>query len=191
MFSQDQPPLPINNLHTLNTALMRLQPQITGLSLSMLETKGANLVMLDAVIAAAAVTLFNGMKRADVLAALKPALAARVNTQPITYTYDTHGDKHFDGGPAGTKFVGTKITINPLLVAKIAPFLGRIRRDANGRATTYYLSDGPTNYTNGQQLAIQVDYTPGPPETITYHGYPRAVTAYVLSKTLGGAPIPV
>jgi hypothetical protein len=190
MFSQDVPTQPIVNLHALNTALMRLQPAISGIALSMLETKGANLAMLDHVIRANPTTLYNGIKRADVLSALKPALVTRVNTQPITYTYDTHGDKHFEGGTAGTKFVGTKQVINPLLVNLISPNLGRIRRDANGNAQTYYLSEPPQTYTNGQQLAIQVDYSPGLVETITYHGYPRDVTVYVLSRALGGAPIP-
>jgi hypothetical protein len=145
--------------------------------------------MLDHVITNAGTTLYDGMKRSELLTALKPALALRVGAHPITYTYDTHGDKHFPGGPAGTKFTGTKVAVNPLLVAMIAAQLGRIRRDANGAAQTYYLSAAPQAYTGGQALAIQVDYTPGPPDSITYHGYPRAVTSYVLSRSLGGAPI--
>ncbi|MGC2657185.1 MAG: hypothetical protein WA324_04340 [Bryobacteraceae bacterium] len=155
----------------------------------MLETKGVTVAIMNHAIAANPMILYNGMKRSEVLTALKTGLVALVNTHPLTYTYDTHGDKHFPGGPAGTKFTGTKLQVNPLLVALITPELGRIRRDANGSAQTYYLSSTPMMYTNGQQLAIQVDYVPGPPETITYHGYPRAVTGYVLSRALGGAPI--
>jgi hypothetical protein len=39
-------------------------------------------------------------------------------------------------------------------------------------------------------MAVQVDYEFSPVEKITYHGYPRDVTAYVLSTTLGGPEIP-
>ena len=63
----------IVNLHGLNTALMRLQPSISGISLSMLEKKGASLAMLDQVIVEDQTSLFNGMKRAAIITALKPA----------------------------------------------------------------------------------------------------------------------
>ena len=190
MRTQGQPPMPINNLHELNLAMAKLNPPNTGISVSQLEVKGASLPMLDLEIRANPTTLYNGMKRADVLQALKPGLAARVQTHPITYAYDTHGDKHFEGGPQGTKFQGAKTVVNPFLVQKIAHELGRIRRHANGQKQTYYLSDAPNQYTNGQAMAIQVDYEVSPAEKITYHGYPRDVTAYVLSTSLGGAPIP-
>jgi len=172
---------------------MRLMPQITGIDLSMLQTKGANLLMFDFVIANNATTLYNGIKRGEILTALRPALATRVNTHPLPLTYDVHGDKHFPGGPPGTKFTDTKAVINPLLVAMITPHTGRIRRDANGKNQTYYLSMPQQPYTalNGPELAIQVDYLAGPPDSITYHGYPRDVHAFVLSRTLGGLPIPV
>ena len=191
MQSQDVPPIPLTNLTALNNALMRLKPGISGIDLTMLETKGANRLMLDLVITACHTGLYNSMKRGEVLAALKPLLAARVNTHPITYTYDVHGDKHFDGGPQGTKFEGTKAHVNPLLTALIAPHVGRIRRHANGKVQTYYLTEPVQTYTRGQQLAIQVDYTPGPPDNIGFHGYPRDVNAYVLSTTLAGPPIPM
>jgi hypothetical protein len=155
----------------------------------MLQTIGTTIAILNAVIAANAMTLYNGIKRADVINAIKPPLAVAINNTPLAYTYDTHGDKHFPGGPQGTKFTGTAAVINPQLVNLIRPQVGRIRRDANGSNQTYYLTTGPTPYTGGQQLAIQVDYQVGPPETITYHGYPRAVAVIGLSRTLGGAPI--
>jgi hypothetical protein len=189
MFSQDQPTQQLTNLHTLNAALMRLNPAITGIDTSMLQTRGVTTAILNAVILADALTLYNGIKRADVINAIKPPLALAVNNTPITFAYDTHGDKHFPGGPTGTKFTGTAAVINPQLVNLIRPLVGRIRRDANGTTQTYYLTTGPTAYTGGQQLAIQVDYEVGPPERITYHGYPRAVTVIGLSRTLGGAPI--
>jgi hypothetical protein len=157
----------------------------------MLEVKGANLAMLDLEIHANGLTLYNGISRAEVLAALKPGLTARVNTHPITYSYDTHGDKHVPGGPAGTKFTASRLVVNPTLETKIAAQLGRIRRHANGAKRTYYLTDVPTPHTNGQDLCIQVDYEPWPAEKITYHGYPRGtVTVKGLAVTLGGAPIP-
>jgi hypothetical protein len=188
MFSQDQPAQQINDLHTLNAALMRLD--ITGIDRSMLQTRGATIAILNAVIAASPFTLYERIKRSDVIDAIKPALALAVNNTPIAFTYDTHGDKHFPGGPAGTKFTGTAAVINPQLVNIIRPQVGRIRRDANGTKQTYYLTTGVQTYTNGQQLAIQVDYEVGPPEQITYHGYPRAVAVIGLSRTLGGVPIP-
>src|ERR1035438_1343518 len=104
MFTHDALPQRITNLNSLNVELMKLNPSITGLSLSMLETKGSSLAMLDFVIANSQMTMFNGIKRGDILAALKAPLAARVISAPITFTYDTHGDKHFPGGDAGTKF---------------------------------------------------------------------------------------
>jgi len=190
MFSQDQPPQQITSLHLLNTALLRLTPSITGIDMSMLQTKGANRAMLDAVIAANATTLYNGIKRADILDAIKTPLAAAVNTHPITYAYDAHGDKHFPGGPAGTKFTQGKAVVNPALQVLIGAQLGRIRRDANGKAQTYYYPLAAQGYTNGMPLCIQVDYAPGPPETITYHGYPDAgVVVLVLSRAKGGAAI--
>ena len=190
MFSQDQPAQQLTNLNTLNAALMRLNPAITGIDTGMLQTRGVTIAILNAVFNADPLTLYNGIKRVDVINAIKPPLALAVNNTPIAYAYDTHGDKHFPGGPQGTKFTGTAAVINPQLVNLIRPQVGRIRRDANGTTQTYYLSTGPTGYTGGQQLAIQVDYEAGPPERISYHGYPRAVTVIGLSRTLGGAPIP-
>ncbi len=191
MRTQDLPPQQITNLHGLNTALMRLKPSITGIDLSMFQLKGVSAAMLDAEIAANQFSLYDSLKRGDLLAALKPGLTARVATHPIAYAYDPHGDKHFEGGPAGTKFSAAKGVVNPFLQQKVAAHLGRIRRHANGKTKTYYLSEAPNQYTKGMQLAVQVDYEASPVEKITYHGYPRDVVAYVLSETLGGAPIPV
>jgi hypothetical protein len=143
MYTQGNQARQINNLNELNSALLRLKPSISGIALSMLEVKGASPAMLDLVIQTSTLTLYDGMKRTEILAALKPGLTARVQTHPIRYEYDTHGDKHFEGGPAGTKFRGDKNAVNAFLVQKIAPELGRIRRHANGKKQTYYLSDMP------------------------------------------------
>jgi hypothetical protein len=181
----------IDNLTKLNPALLLLSPSISGIDLSMLEVKGASLAMLDAEIQASPCALYNGMKRTEVLTALRPGLAARVDTFPIAYAYDTHGDKHFPGGPAGTKFTAGQGQVNPTLEAKITPLLGRIRRHANGAVQTYYLTDWPTLHTGGQDLCIQIDYVPDRPETITYHGYPRGtIPVKCLSTKLGGPAIP-
>lgn len=189
MFNKDATPQAINNLNELNDELKDLKPSISGIALSMFEVKGANSAMLDHVIANNSTTLYDGIKRGDILQALKTDLTARVNNHPITFTYDVHGDKHFPGGPAGTKFGGVKAVVNPALEALINPHIGRIRRDANGKAQTYYQTEPPQPYTNGQAVAIQVDYTAGSPDGITYHGYPRDVVAYRLSRTLGGTAI--
>jgi hypothetical protein len=82
MFSQDQPAQQLTNLHTLNVALMRLNPQITGIDTSTLQTRGTTVAILNAVIAADALTLYNGIKRADVINAIKPPLALAVNNTP-------------------------------------------------------------------------------------------------------------
>jgi hypothetical protein len=192
MFSQDIPQRPITDLNQLNAALMRLNPSISGISVSMFQTRGVTLPILNAVIAASPLTLYHGMKRAEVLDALKAPLANAVNTHAITFTYDTHGDKHFPGGPPGTKFTGSKLTVNPQLVALIQPEVGRIRRDANGRNQTYYLTVTPKPYSNGMSVCIQVDYSVGlTTEGITYHGYPdSSVHVHVLSRTKGGTPVP-
>jgi hypothetical protein len=189
MFTQDQPARRINTLNELNTALLRLNPSISGIALSMLEVKGASMPMLDAEIARNTLTLYDGIKRTEALAALKPGVVDLVETYGITFAYDPHGDKHFPGGPDGTKFRGTKAEVNPFIVDMIRPLVGRIRRHANGQNKTYYLTSGPNKYTNGQAMAVQVDYVYSP-EKIGYHGYPRDVTAYTLSETLGGPAIP-
>lgn len=181
----------LNTLHDLNEALKSLTPSISGIDLSMFATPGANIPMLDFVIAHSNASIYNGMKRSEIVDALKPQLTTRIDTQPIPLIYDVHGDKHFAGGPAGTKFSGAKTVVNPFIEELVAPLAGRIRRDAAGRTApyTYYLTARPNQYTGKQSLVVQIDYTPSP-ESLTYHGYPADVTAYVLSRTLAGAAIP-
>jgi len=190
MFTQDVPAKAIANLNDLNAALMRLNPSISGISVSMLETKGATLAMLNTAIAANNTNLYNGMKRAELLTALKAPLAPMVNTFATTFHYDNHGDKHFPGGPPGTKFAMGKATVNPALETLIGAQLGRIRRDANGQNQSYYYTLGVQPYSGGKNVCIQVDYTAGPPDSITYHGYPDAsVVVLVLSRSKGGPAI--
>jgi hypothetical protein len=183
----------LNTLTALNAALGNLNPAIPGLTLVGMAAPGATAAMLDSLIAADNTNLYDSMTAAD-LPDLATPLRALVNTHPIAFQYDTHGDKHFPGGPAGTKFVmgttGTKAIVNTYLQNKINPLRGRIRRDANGVARTYYLTEGPGQYTGSAKLTVQVDYTASP-EKITFHGYPDAgVTVYSLSRSKGGPAIP-
>lgn len=182
----------LNTLAALNAALGNLNPPIQALTLVGMVAPGATTAMLDSLIAADNTNLYDSMTAAD-LPDLATRLRALVNTYPIAFQYDTHGDKHFPGGPPGTKFVmgiANKATVNTYLQNKIDPLRGRIRRDANGIARTYYLTEGPGQYTGSKKLTVQVDYTPSP-ERITFHGYPDdSVTVYSLSRTKGGPAIP-
>ncbi len=177
------------NLHQLNEALRKLSPEITGISLDMLETSGANLNLLNIAIDRSPAQLYDSMKRREVLDLLKLPLANLVNTHAATYIYDTHGDKHFPGGPAGTKFTAGRATVNPLLENLIIPEIGRIRRNAKGRDQSYYLTTGGNAHSGRSDITIQVDFTFSS-DTVTYHGYPDSgVTRYVLSRTKNGEPI--
>lgn len=182
----------LNTLAALNAALANLNPALPALTLVGMAAPGATTAMLDSLVAADNTNLYDSMTAAD-LPDLATPLRALVNTHPITFQYDPHGDKHFPNGPKGTKFVmgnATKGTVNTYLQNKIDPLRGRIRRDANGVTRTYYLTEGPGQYTGAMKLTVQVDYTASP-EKITFHGYPDAgVTVYSLSRTKGGAAIP-
>lgn len=179
----------IDNLTDLNKALFKLTPEITGVSLSMFETPGANPAMLDQAIADSNLNLYDGIKRKDILDDIKPLLADLVDAHPVTFAYDTHGNKHFPGGPPGTKFTAGQGVVNPQLEAMIGPLRGRIRRDARGKDQNYYLTSEGIEECDGKDLTIQVDYTYAT-DTITYHGYPDDnVAAYSLSRTKGGADI--
>ena len=181
----------LNTLNDLNTALLKLNPSITGIDTSMLESPAASLAMVNSAISADTTILRDGMKRAELLPKLKTALLHLINTQPAkVYTYDTHGDKHFPGGVDGSKFTKEKSVVNPKLVALIAPVLGRIRRDAKGHNQSYYLTTAGIPECGGKHLTIQVDYNFAN-DSIMYHGYPDAsVTTYSLSRSKGGSAIP-
>lgn len=189
MFDKDHS-TPLTTLAALNAALNALNPPVPALMLVGMGAPGATVAMLDSLIAADNTNLFDSMTAAD-LPDLATPLRQLVSTYPIAFQYDTHGDKHFPGGPPGTKFVqGSKAAVNPYLQNKINLLRGRIRRDANGVTRTYYLTEGPGQYTGTMKLTVQVDYTPSP-EKITFHGYPdNSVTVYSLSRTKGGAAIP-
>lgn len=189
MRDHKQPPGVINDLNQLNIAMTRLTPAITGISSSMLEVPAATAPMLNAEIAANTLTLYNGMKRADILTKLKPGLTARVNTTAMAYSYDVHGEKHFPGGPKGTKFNAGKDVVNPILQALIDGQRGRIRRDAKGTKQSYYLTSGAIPQSGGSNICIQVDYLPHP-ELITFHGYPDdGVVVLSLSRQKCGVAI--
>ncbi|UAJ08652.1 hypothetical protein [Polymorphobacter megasporae] len=194
MRDNKQPATVLNTLHDLNSALLKLTPSITGIDTSMLQVPGITIAMLNAEIAANTAALWDGMQRPEVINALKPGLINRVNTTPITMTYDVHGDKHFPGGQPGTKFpvaAHQKAQVNTAIRALIDPVKGRIRRDAKGKNQTYYLTERPTTYTGAMSLVVQVDYIASP-ESIGYHGYPSAnVPIYTISRTLGGVAIAI
>ena len=190
----------LNDLDSLNTALHGLDPVITDVSDDLLATPGASRPLLDQAIKKSNFTLYDSMEREDLLGELTPVLEKLVDEQPAAFTYDVHGNKHFSGGTGGTKFVrmvGKKLepvastVVNPQLVSIITPLVGRIRRDANGRNQTYYLTHaGITQCPTGYDLTIQIDFNFASDE-ITYHGYPdNTVTAHSLSRTKSGRAIP-
>jgi hypothetical protein len=174
----------------LNAALQRLNPQVRGMTQVQYEARGATPQMLDAAIADSNLNLYNSMSRGELLRNLRPLLDNHVTNDPATYAYDPHGDKHFPGGPAGTKFNGTKGAVNPQLIALIEAEIGRIRRDASGNNQTYYYTLAGIPECGNLALTIQVDYT-YLGDTITFHGYPDAgVLVYSLSRVKNGGPIP-
>ena len=192
MFDKDGRTI-LNDLHSLNTALRGLTPDISGVSLDMFETPGASRLFLDQAIRRNNSTqLYDGMKRLEILKALMPELRLLVNNQQATFTYDRHGDKHFPGGDPGTKFTGGAAVVNPELEGIIQPLVGRIRRDARGAKANYYLTQaGIRQCPRGYDLTIQITFDPASDE-ITYHGYPDDnVRVHSLSQTKGGSAIPL
>ncbi len=185
----------LNTLAALNTALGNLNPPIDARTLVGMVAPGATTAMLDAVIADDNTVLYDSMDARD-LPDLATPLRERVNTHPIKFEYDPHGDKHFPGGQkSDSKFVmgkATKATVNDYLRDMIKPLVGRIRRDANGIARSYYLTVVPGVYTAPSSLTVQVDYVPeSQSEKIVFHGYPDAsVIRHSLSRTKGGQAIP-
>jgi hypothetical protein len=181
----------LDNLKDLNGALSKLNPKIDNLSKADFSLPFVSDAMLNKAIADCKDGLYDGIQREDILEPLNKALQDLINTQEASaYTYDTHGDKHFPGGPQGTKFNKPKTTVNPKLVALIKPEIGRIRRDAKGKDQTYYLTAtrGITEC-GGKPLTIQVDYDFSK-DSITYHGYPDdGVTKNSLSRSKGGPAI--
>lgn len=180
-----------NNLQALNNALRELNPPIDPIDLRSLEVPGANNLLLDRAIETADIVLYDNITQKEVLDDLKPVLERIINERDVVnYKYDPHGDKHFRGGPPGTKFTADKDTVNPLSIDLIRPQIGRIRRDANGRNQTYYLTAQKNAYSNGMDITVQVDFD-FRSDTITFHGYPdKGVKKYVLSRTKGGEAIP-
>jgi hypothetical protein len=174
-------------------SLRTLNPSLPDIALPDLSVSGATTEMLNHVIQQDPLRLYDGLTRQQLLDRLKPLLTTRVSTHPIRYDYETNGDKHFPGGPAGTKFTAGKDVVNPFLQGLMGQHLGRIRRYATGRRgnQNLYLTDGPNRYTNNMDLTIQITYILGPPERIAYHGYPDAsVTRHVLAPSKGGTAIP-
>jgi hypothetical protein len=192
VFDKDQQTV-LSTLAELNDALRKVEPEITGISSSMMETPGTSLHFMNLAIAQTQGGIYDGLTRGDLLTELRPELATVIDTEAPTFTYDTHGDKHFPGGPQGTKFSAAAGTVNPILEGIILPNIGRIRRNANGANATYYLTQAGINECpNGQDLTIQVDfiYNDYAIDTISYHGYPDdSVTRYSLARDKGGTDI--
>jgi hypothetical protein len=180
----------LNSLASLNAALALLNPVVAAVTLAGVGVAGATAAMLDQVIAANKETLYDQIGQADVIAFYYGALATAVDTQPPTYSYDTHGNKHFPGGPSGTKFSASKETVNPQLESLILAQIGRIRRDAAGAKTNYYYTLAGITQCRGKDLVIQINYNPAT-DTIDYHGYPDDnVQVRSLSRDKGGQAIP-
>ena len=182
----------LQDQNSLNRALFGLEPEITGVSVDMFETPGASRRLLDQAIRQNTTQLYDGMKRVEILEALRPELRQLVNNVLATFTYDTHGDKHFPGGPPGTKFRQGSVAavVNPVLEGIITPLVGRIRRDARGANANYYLTQSgipqcPAGYGH---LTIQITFNPASDE-INYHGYPDTNVAHSLSRSKGGPAI--
>jgi hypothetical protein len=177
------------NLHDLNEALKNLKPSIAGIDLSMLGVPGINRNMMNIAVKTCQEHLYHGIKRQDVISLLKKLCNNLVETTQAEYIYDTHGDRHFPGGPPGTKFLSGKTVVNPKLEEIINPHIGQIRRDANGKEQSYYLTKSGIPECGNSNLTIQVDFNAAT-DTITYHGYPdNNVTKYVLSRTKTGPSI--
>lgn len=188
----DQKPRPdeLKTVEELNLAMFTLVPSRVPITLGELRAPGANLTMLDIAIAASRTKLYDGIARLDVKTELQLRLIDLVQDTVIKMAYDGHGDKHFVGGSAGTKFNGRRENVNLFIQGLIAPLKGRIRSDANGRNQTYYLTAPPNDFTNGNSLVVQLDYVFAPEEKLGYHGYPsEKVQFHRLSRTYQGAPI--
>jgi hypothetical protein len=183
----------ITTLSELNDAMRKLTPEITGISVDMLERKGANRYFLNMAIANSYSSLYDGITRADILEALRPELEAVIDTQPTTFSWDSHGAKHFPGGPDGTKFTSSKEDVNPVVEPIIAAEIGRIRRNANGANANYYLTHGGIGYNPSDypDTTIQVDFifSEDDQDRVEYHAYPDNVNNYSLSRDKGGADI--
>jgi hypothetical protein len=193
VFDQDNSTV-LTNLGELNDALRKLNPEITGISSDMLETPGNSVRFLNLAITQNQTSIWNGMTRGELLDLLRPTLVNVINTEVPNFTYDPHGEKHFLGGPPGTKFTAPKGTVNPILEQILLANIGRIRRHANGVKTTYYLTQaGIAQCPPGHSLTIQLtfDYSDYGTDTIDYHGYPDdSVTTYSLATSKGGTDIP-
>jgi hypothetical protein len=194
MFDKGVSRLQLSNFNALNGALMKLKPSISGISSEHFQVRGLRYSMIDRVISINATTLYDGMKRADIIDALKPGLEAAVNnTELSAYTYEEHGKKHFPGGTDGSKFTADKETVNPLLITAIRSVKGAIRRnvtkDQNGKLRdkqAYYLSIDPNDYSDGHYIVIQIGYDVKT-DAVEFHGYPdKTVKVAVLSHTKGG-----
>lgn len=181
---------PITTQVNLNAALSQLVPPVRGMIPAQYRARGATLQMLDNAIAASNHTLYDTMSRGELLRNLRPLIDNEVTTTVANYVYDNHGDKHFPGGPPGTKFNGNKNHVNSQLETLIAVQIGRIRRDAKGHDQTYYYTLAGITECGNKALTIQISYTYND-DTITYHGYPDdSVIAYSLSRTKNGVAIP-
>jgi hypothetical protein len=185
----------INTLTELNNELRHLTPEVSGVSIDQFEVPGVHWSLMNAAIAANNTHLFNGMRRRDVLSAanLRTDLRNRVNITAPTYSYDPHGNKHFPGGPPGTKFNGTRLVVNPQIEGLITAEIGRIRRHARGRNTNYYFTIADNIHGIAEcldDLTIQITYKAAADE-IEYHGYPdNNVLAYSLATAKNGVNIP-
>ena len=181
----------IESLVQLNKALLNLSPSISGISVDMLNCKGANVKFLDAAILIANLDLYNGIRRGDIIKKLSPLVEEIICNTSFNFEYDSHGDKHFPGGPRGTKFTANKDTVNPKIEEIINKYKGQIRKYANGEEVTlYYTGDRIDECPKDiRGLTIQLTFSPSS-NTVQYHAYPDdSIRCNSLSTTKGGSNI--
>ena len=168
----------ISNLNELNNALLHLTPSISGVSSDMFHKYFGIADFLNAAIKESNIVVINGIKRTDLFKNIDSILmryAENNNFRQIEY--DTHGDKHFVGGPnTGTKFKETKENVNKILTDVIDKNKEKIRSipERSEQSVELYvqLTDSfhvcPKGY---DMITIQVSYDKVK-DTIVFHGYP-------------------
>lgn len=166
------------NLNELNNVLQHLTPSISGVSSDMFHKYSDIADFLNAAIMESHYVVIDGIKRTDLFKEIDPILmryAENNNFRKIEY--DTHGDKHFVGGPnTGTKFKGAKESVNKILTDVIDKNKEKIRSipERSEQSVELYvqLIDSfqvcPDGY---DMITIQVSYDKAN-DSIVFHGYP-------------------
>lgn len=172
----------ISNLVELNAALAQLKPPVPALTLPLMNVPHATAVMLDEVIEADKNYLYDELTQPEVIDYYTVPLQTKVNahlTRPLNFLYQDHGNKHFFGGPKGTKFIGAKGTINAAFETLIQNHSREIRTAATNKFDLILPTDGtcPAKDDNRRPvrcIKIQLAYD-ADADRVEYHGYPYHV----------------